>query len=152
MKTKLYPLIALLVVALCSCGERSGYLDEGQHSTISLLTDVEWLMVYADSGFGPDVTYEDETIIYKFEPSGKGWLATGSLIDATIKDNVSYYQWTFTTENFAVLWMSGAVAEGYWLIEKLTSTELHVQWTVKDPVIYPNQDKTYYKFKARRTK
>lgn len=34
MKTKLYPLIALLVVALCSCGERSGYLDEGQHLSL----------------------------------------------------------------------------------------------------------------------
>lgn len=64
------------------------------------------------------------------------------------------FHWTFTTENFAVIYITVSTGEGYWdtywLIEKLTPHELWVQEAPQDPVLYPNQDKRYYKFKARK--
>lgn len=104
----------------------------------------------ADYGYGSVETYDDETRIYKFDKTGKGWFASGSFTDISKKDDVSYYQWTFTTENFLVIYMTGHSVEGYWYIEKLTPNELWVQWTQQDPALHPNQDKDIYKFKARK--
>ncbi len=47
--------------------------------------------------------------------------------------------------------MTGNAVDGYWLIEKLTANELWVEWAQQDPVIYPNQYNTHYKFKARKS-
>ena len=138
------------IAILTSCDGRSGYLDDGQQTTVAMLTVGEWLMSYADYGDGFEETYDNETQIYRFERTGKGWFANGSFTDDSKKENVSYFQWTFTTENFAVIYMAGHVVEGYWLIEKLTTNELWVQWTQQDPVIYPNQDKNIFKFTARK--
>ncbi|MBD5355542.1 MAG: hypothetical protein HDR88_00830 [Bacteroides sp.] len=137
-------------ILFVSCDGRTGYLDEGQLSTISLLSDSEWLMSYYNPGYGDEYEFDDDTRIYKFEKTGKGWIASGSFSDASQKEEVSYFQWTFTTENFSVIYLAGHVVEGYWLIEKLTPNELWVQEAAQDPVIYPNQDKRYYKFKARK--
>ncbi|NCE69014.1 MULTISPECIES: hypothetical protein [Duncaniella] len=150
MKSVVISVFACMLAVLSSCEGRSGYLDEGQQTTVTMLTDVEWLMSYADYGYGSVETYDDETRIYKFDKTGKGWFASGSFTDISKKDDVSYYQWTFTTENFVVIYMTGHSVEGYWYIEKLTPNELWVQWTQQDPVLHPNQDKDIYKFKARK--
>lgn len=150
MKSRILLLLALMGILFVSCEGRTGYLEEGQLSTVSLLTDSEWLMSYYNPGFGNEYEYDDDTRIYRFEKTGKGWVASGSFIDASKKEDVSYFQWTFTTDNFAVLYMAGHVVEGYWLIEKLTPYELWVQEAPQDPVIYPNQNKRFYKFKARK--
>lgn len=76
-----------------------------------MLTDVEWLMVWADYGSLGEETYEAETDIYRFERSGKGWFANGSWTDNNKKDNIGYFQWTFTTENFSVICMAGAMKD-----------------------------------------
>ena len=149
MRSLALSLLFVLGITFVSCDGRSGYLDDGQLSTVSLLTDVEWLMSYYNHGYGSEYEY-DETRIYRFEKTGKGWLASGSFSDASKKEDVSYFQWTFTNENFVVIYMSGHVVEGYWLIEKLTPNELWVQSAQQDPVIYPNQDKRSYRFTASK--
>ena len=55
--------LPFLMMALPSCEGRSGYLDEGQQNTVALLTDVEWLVVYADYGLGNEQTFEDVTTV-----------------------------------------------------------------------------------------
>ncbi len=150
MKSLALSLIIFIGITCVSCDGRTGYLDEGQLSTVAVLTDAEWLLSYYNPGFGKEYEYNDDTLVYRFEKSGKGWIASGSFTDTSKKDDVSYFQWTFTTENFTVLYMAGLVVEGYWLIEKLTPNELWVQEAPQDPVIYPNQDKRFYKFKARK--
>ncbi len=134
---------------MSSCEGKSGYLDESQQNTVAMLTDVEWLVVYADYGLGNEKTFDDETNIYSFGRDTKGWNAWGSLKDPSVKKDVRYFQWTFTTENYTVIYMAGNSMDGYWLIQKLTPTDLWAQWSVKDTVLYPNQTTTFYKLKSR---
>lgn len=150
MRTLLSSLFLFLLMIMSSCEGKSGYLDEGQQNTVAMLTDVEWLVVYVDYSIGNEQTFDDETNIYSFGRDTKGWTATGSLKDLSVKKDVRYFQWTFTTENYAVIYMAGNSTDGYWLIQKLTPTDLWVQWSVKDPVLYPNQTTTFYKLKARK--
>ncbi|MCM1356671.1 MAG: hypothetical protein NC212_09745 [Staphylococcus sp.] len=136
---------------LSSCEGRTGYLDNDQENTIDKLTDVEWILVYADYGLGNEYVYEDKTSIYRFDRTGKGWFGLGSVTDPTFKENIRYFQWTFTTSNFTVIQTAGNASDGFWLIKKLTSEELWVQWTTHDPVYYPNQTGTFMKYKARHS-
>ncbi len=150
MRTLYTWLILPLVITLTSCEGRTGYLDEGQQNTIAMLTDVEWVTVYAQYWHNNEQTFDNETSIYSFGIDTKGWTALGSLIDPSVKKNVRHFQWAFTTENYAVIYTAGDSNEGYWLIQKLTPTEMWLQWSAQDPVLYPNQTTTFYKFKARK--
>ncbi|WP_148464490.1 hypothetical protein [Xylanibacter rodentium] len=151
MKALFISLCLSLLMIMSSCEGQTGYLDEGQQNTVAMLTDVEWLVVYADYGLGNEQTFDDETNIYSFGRDTKGWTAVGSLKDPSVKKDVQYFQWTFTTENYTVIYTSGNATEGYyWLIEKLTPTDFWVQWSVKDPVLYPNQTTSFYKLRARK--
>lgn len=141
---------AMLLAVLSSCDGRTGYIGEGQQSTVDMLTDAEWLAVYADYGLGNESVFDDETAIYCFGKDTKGWTATGSLKDPSVKNDVRYFQWTFTTENYTVIHTAGNATDGYWLIRKLTPTDLWLQWSVKDPVLVPNQITTFYRFEARK--
>ncbi len=141
----------LLLLLMCSsCEGRTGYMNEGQLNTVAMLTDVEWLVVYVESWLGHGENIEDETNIYSFGKDAKGWTARASLKDPSVKENVRYFQWSFTTENYAVIYTEGNSNDGYWLIQKLTPTELWLQWAIMDPVLYPNQITTFYKLKARK--
>lgn len=151
MKSAITSLLLIAIMLLASCDNRSGYLDDDQQSTVLMLTDVEWLLSYSRPSIGDGQSYDKETQIYKFDRTGKGWVANGSFADASIKENTRYYQWTFTTGNFTVIYMTGNAVNGYWLIEKLTANELWVEWAQQDPVIYPDQYNTHYKFKARKS-
>ena len=139
-----------LAAMLASCDGRTGYLDDGQAQTVGLLTDAEWLVAYADYGMGSECAFDVVTSVYAFGNDMNGWTATGSLRDASLKEDVRYFRWTFTTENYAVIRTAGNSTDGYWLIKKLTQTEMWLQWSLMDPVIYPNQTTTLYKFKARK--
>ena len=139
----------MFLICLSACEGQSGYLDSDQEETLSLLTEKEWLIVYARYWTGDEHTYDDETSVYFLDLKQNGWVALGSLKDASVKENVTYFQWRFTTDNFTVIQTAGNGMDGYWLIEKLTPTELWAQWSAKDPVMYPNQITTFYKFKSR---
>ena len=109
MKALFISLCLSLLMILSSCEGRTGYLDEGQQNTVTMLTDVEWLVVYADYGLGNEQTFDDETNIYSFGRDTKGWTAVGSLKDPSIKKDVQYFQWTFTTENYTVIYTAAMV-------------------------------------------
>ena len=113
MKALFIILSISLLMIMSSCEGRTGYLDEGQQNTVAMLTDVEWLVVYADYGLGNEQTYDDETNIYSFGRDTKGWTAVGTLKDSSIKKYVRYFQWTFTTENYTVIYLAGNSTDGY---------------------------------------
>lgn len=150
MRNLIKSFVLFILLILTSCEVRSRYDEFDQQKTVAMLTDVEWLLVYADYGYGNNHTYDDETSIYSFGRDSKGWIATGSLKDPSVKKDVRYFQWSFTTENYTVICTAGNATDGYLLIQKLTPDEIHLQWTAKDPVLVPNQNTTFYKFKARK--
>ena len=63
MKALFISLCLSLLMIMSSCEGQTGYLDEGQQNTVAMLTDVEWLVVYADYGLGNEQTFDDETNI-----------------------------------------------------------------------------------------
>lgn len=100
MKSVVIPVFACMLAVLSSCEGRSGYLDEGQQTTVTMLTDVEWLMSYADYGYGSVETYDDETRIYKFDKTGKGWFASGSFTDISKKRRCELLSMDFHNREF----------------------------------------------------
>lgn len=140
---------ALIIFIFCAflgaCEERTGYYDESQKDIIARLTCTEWFMYYAHTpGFQPE-SFEDEGWIYNFDANGKGkrtWWKKHP------EENIEteYFQWTFTTDNFAVIYIGGNI-ERFWLINELTSTSLIVQDAIEDPVLYPNTSQRLCKFK-----
>lgn len=141
---------------LLSCEGRTGYIDESQLSIVAELTGSEWLVAWYEDPLGNVETFDDETSIYRFESTGKGWIAKGSFKDETIRANARNFHWTFTADNFAVIYMTGSQDWGhweeYWLIEKLTPDELWIKYAAQDPAIYPNQESRRYRLRARRIK
>ena len=63
MKSRILLLLALMGILFVSCEGRTGYLDDGQLSTVSLLTESEWLMSYAEYRYGGDNFFDDATQI-----------------------------------------------------------------------------------------
>jgi len=144
-------LVLPMFFALVSCEERSnGFLDDGQQGRIGMLTDAEWVMSSIKYPDFDETVFDGATTAYKFERNGKGCHYGTSFADPGLKTDVSYYRWTFTNDNFAVIQMQGTAVDGYWLIEKLTASELWVTACMQDPVLYPNAYKYRCKFVARR--
>ena len=131
-----------------------GYIDESQLARVSELTGSEWLVAWCEDPLGHVETLDDKTSIYRFESSGKGWIADGSFSDDALRENARNFHWTFTADNFAVIYMAGSQDWGYWeeywLIERLTPDELWIKYAAQDPAIYPNQDAHRYRLKARK--
>lgn len=144
-------MMALLMLPLMvsSCDEPEGYLDDGQQGRIELLTQYEWLNTSVKNPPFEEQLFDKETIAYKFDRNGKGRCYRASLVDPDVHEVIDYFEWTFTNDNFAVLYMRGSIIDDYWLIDKLTETELHVTSSTMDPVLYPNADKAWYKFVSR---
>lgn len=154
MKGLVYFFLTLCGLFLFSCEGRTGYIDESQLSRVSELTGSEWLVAWYEDPLGQVETFDDKTSIYRFESTGKGWSANGSFSDAALRENVRNFHWTFTADNFAVIYMTGSQDWGYWeeywLIEKLTPNELWIKYAAQDPAMYPNQDSRRYRLKARK--
>lgn len=147
MKTQIISLLIILST-LSSCEERSGYYDEGQNNIIARLTSAEWVIqsiTYPDSE-----TYYPEYSIdtYRFDRNGQGLhRAQPSLVSPDREDYTEYFQWTFTTENFTVIYIGGNI-ESFWLIESLSPTDMQVCAAVQDPVLHPSVYKTRYTLRA----
>lgn len=155
MKDTVHLLVTLLsVLFLLSCEGRTGYIDESQLSRVSELIGSEWLVAWYENPLGQVETFDDATSIYRFESSGNGWVADGSFSDDALKKNVRNFHWTFTADNFAVIYMTFSQDWGYWeeywLIEKITPDELWIKYAAHDPAIYPNQESHRYRLMARR--
>ena len=63
MKSRILLLLALMGILFVSCEGRTGYLDDGQLSTVSLLTESEWLISYADYSHREEYFYDEDTHI-----------------------------------------------------------------------------------------
>lgn len=139
-------IIILACVFLASCEERTGYYDTNQKEIINLLTGVEWKQTYEHmTGFEP-TEFDEEGWVYKFNANGTGSYKWTNWSDGTINGDPIYFRWTFTTDNFSVIYIDKS--ERFWLIDKLTPSELSVTSAMQDPVLYPNTDKTVCKFTA----
>ncbi|MDE6490751.1 MAG: hypothetical protein K2L49_06290 [Muribaculaceae bacterium] len=135
----------VLALSLLSCEEPTGYYNDDQWGAIGNLTGTEWVLesvTYPDSE--PEI-YDDGINVYKFDADGRGWhRILWSLVEPSAKDVTTYFRWSFTTENFAVIYMADS-SESFWLIEKLTPTELWVICAMQDPVLYPGT----YQYRCR---
>lgn len=134
----------LVFVFLASCDERTGYYDTDQKEIISLITGVEWKQTYENMPNFEPTEYNEEGWVYQFNANGTGSYKWMNWKDGTINGETVYFRWTFTTDNFSVIYIDKL--ECFWLIDKLTSSELTVKRAMQDPVLYPNTDKTDCKF------
>lgn len=135
----------LVFVFLASCDERTGYYDTDQKEIISLITGVEWKQTYENMPNFEPTEYNEEGWVYQFNANGTGSYKWMNWKDGTINGETVYFRWTFTTDNFSVIYIDKS--ECFWLIDKLTPSELTVKRAMQDPVLYPNTDKTVCKFK-----
>ena len=135
----------LVFVFLASCDERTGYYDTDQKEIISLITGVEWKQTYENMPNFEPTEYNEEGWVYQFNANGTGSYKWMNWKDGTINGETVYFRWTFTTDNFSVIYIDKS--ECFWLIDKLTPSELTVKRAMQDPVLYPNTDKTDCKFK-----
>lgn len=148
MKYLNYIILTLVAFVLISCEERTGYYDSDQKEIIAKLTAKEWRLVYEHNpNFEPNV-FQEEGWIYKFNANGTGSYKWVKWEDGSISGEPVYFRWTFTTDNFAVIYIDKS--ERFWLIDRLTSSELWVTSAMQDPVLYPNTDKTLCKLEAFR--
>lgn len=148
MKYLNYLILTLVAFVLVSCEERTGYYDSDQKEIIAKLTAKEWRLVYEHNpNFEPNI-FQEEGWIYKFNTNGTGSYKWVKWEDGSICGEPVYFRWTFTTDNFAVIYIDKS--ERFWLIDRLTSSELWVTSAMQDPVLYPNTDKTLCKLEAFR--
>ncbi len=148
MKRSIYLIVALFSILFSSCEDRTGYYDGYQNDRIALLTASKWFMYYQHRPpFQPE-EFDSEGTVCSFSSDGKGILkvvdSEGELQEGY---KVQYFQWTFTTDNFTVLYLGGNMQQ-FWLIDKLTPSELWVHCGAQDPAIYPNTDQIEYRFRA----
>ena len=141
-------LISILAcVFLASCEERTGYYDTDQKEIINLLTGVEWKQTYEHTpNFEPN-EFQQEGWVYKFNANGTGSYKWVKWEDGSISGDPVYFRWTFTTDNFAVIYIDKS--ERFWLIDKLTAKDLWVYNSYQDPVLHPNGDEVFWKFVAQ---
>lgn len=134
----------LVFVFLASCDERTGYYNTDQKEIISLITGVEWKQTYENMPNFEPTEYNEEGWVYQFNANGTGSYKWMNWKDGTINGETVYFRWTFTTDNFSVIYIDKS--ECFWLIDKLTPSELTVKRAMQDPILYPNTDKTVCKF------
>lgn len=140
-------IIILSCVLLASCEERTGYYDADQKEIINLLTGVEWKQTYEHTpNFEPN-EFQKEGWVYKFNANGTGSYKWVKWEDGSINGEPVYFRWTFTTDNFAVIYIDKS--ERFWLIDKLTAKDLWVYNSYQDPVLHPNGDEVFWKFVAQ---
>ena len=139
-----YLALTLVTFVLVSCEERTGYYTNEQQEIIAKLTANEWRLVYEHiPNFEPD-ELQEEGWVYKFNANGTGSFKWMKWEDGSINDEPTYFHWTFTTDNFNVIYIDKT--ERFFLIDKLTAKELWVYNSYQDPVLYPNADEVFWKF------
>lgn len=144
---QLYALILILFCLLfISCDKHMNYDEAEQIEIVSMLTGTEWRQTYEQmSGYEP-TEYDEDGWIYKFNSNRSGSYKWFDRENCSIIGDVVYFRWDFTTKNFAVIYIDKS--QQFWLIDKLTPTELWVYSAFQDPVLYPNTSQTFRKFTA----
>lgn len=137
-------ILTLVVFVLVSCEERTGFYDGEQQEIIARLTMKEWKLVYEHMPSFDPTEFHGEGWVYKFNSNGTGSYKWIKWEDGSIEGEPVYFHWTFTTDNFAVIYIDKS--ERFWLIDKLTANELWVYDSYQDPVLHPNSDEVFLKF------
>jgi len=148
MKYLNYIILTLVAFVLISCEERTGYYDSDQQEIIAKLTAREWKLVYEHTPNLEPNEFQKEGWVYKFNANGTGSYKWVKWEDGSISGEPIYFRWTFTTDNFSVIYIDKS--ERFWLIDKLTLSDLWVTSAMQDPVLFPNTDKTICKLEAIR--
>lgn len=136
----LFILITLLLIV--SCEQSSQPLEGVQEEIVNNLTSCSWIKTNIKTL--PDGTIFEGKDIWTFNKTGKG--SHKSILrynDGEPTEEIYYFQWSFTTSNFAVICMDiQKFGICYWQIEQLTYTQLKVIEALEDPVLYPGTTKT----------
>ena len=129
----LHYLLAMLILFV-SCEPSTGYMTPDQNRIISLLTNGIWLQQSIDGANEVEVLNS-----WKFEKNGKGSNRIERFEnEVKVCDETFYFQWSFTTESMAVIYILRQVTgEEFWQIMDLTDSTLKVRASIKDPVLNP---------------
>lgn len=132
MKYMLY-LLAMLVLFI-SCEPSTGYITPEQDKIISLLTNGIWQRISIDEANKVEVLDS-----WSFEKTGKGSNRIERFEnDEKVYDETFYFQWAFTTESMAVIYiLRQQTGEEFWQIMDLTNSTLTIRASIKDPVLNP---------------
>lgn len=133
----LFIIVAFMLIT--SCESSTGYTTPEQDRIINLLTSNFW--VAEDIDEVNDVIVRDT---WKFEKNGKGFNRIERIENGiAIFDKTFYFQWAFTTESMAVIYiLRQEYGDSYWLIDELSVDILKVSMSIKDPVLNPDIDRT----------
>lgn len=129
----LHYLLGMLILFV-SCEPSTGYTTPDQNRIISLLTNGIWLQQSIDGANEVEVLNS-----WKFEKNGKGSNRIERFEnEEKVYDETFYFQWSFTTESMAVIYILRQVTgEEFWQIMDLTDSTLKVRASIKDPVLNP---------------
>lgn len=130
---QMHCLLAMLIL-LVSCEPSTGYITPEQDNIISLITNGIWQRQSIDEASNVEVHNS-----WKFERNGKGANRIERFEDGVKSyDKTFYFQWTFTTESMAVIYiLRQETGEEFWQIMDLTDSTLKVRASIKDPVLTP---------------
>ena len=125
---------------MAGCEQSPKPLEGVQNEIVNNLTSSSWIHTVVEEL--PDGSTSESSETWIFQKTGKVQTKGGQVDERTY-----YFQWAFTTQNFSVICMD--IQESgicYWLIEKLTSTQLDVIQALEDPVLHPEVEKDYLSF------
>ncbi len=126
-------LLAMLILFV-SCQSPTGYTTPEQDRVISLLTNGVWQRK------STDVANKVEVLdTWSFEKTGKGSNRIERFEnDEIVYDETFYFQWAFTTESMAVIYIfRQQTGEEFWQIMDLTNSTMKIRASIKDPVLNP---------------
>lgn len=126
-------LLAMLILFV-SCQSPTGYTTPEQDRVISLLTNGVWQRK------STDVANKVEVLdTWSFEKTGKGSNRIERFEnDEKVYDETFYFQWAFTNESMAVLYiLRQQTGEEFWQIMDLTNSTMKIRASIKDPVLNP---------------
>lgn len=123
-----------ILILFVSCEPSTGYTTPEQNKIIYLLTSGIWQRQSIDEASKVEVLNS-----WRFENNGKGSNRIERFEDGVkAYDKTFYFQWAFTTENMAVIYiLRQETGEEFWYIMDLTDSVLKVRASIKDPVLTP---------------
>ncbi len=143
---RLVSIIIILFLLMAGCEQSSKPLEGVQNEIVNNLTSSSWIHTVVEEL--PDGSTSESSETWIFQKTGKGsHKIRFQSKDGQVDERTYYFQWAFTTQNFSVICMD--IQESgicYWLIEKLTSTQLDVIQALEDPVLHPEVEKDYLSF------
>lgn len=136
----------MLLPLMASCDQTSKPLEGVQNEIVTNLTSYSWVRTVIEDI--PNASAYESSETWIFHKSGKGsHKISFKSENEQLDERVYYFQWAFTTQNFAVICMD--IQESgicYWQINNITPTQLDVVSAPDDPVLHPETEKTYLSF------